>query len=109
MLMIGILWLIFCAIVSWFADTQRERNGFGWFFAALFFSPLVAFVLLVVLGTNPKKLRKCPACAEKVRREANVCKHCGHDLPPLPTRPKQQFFTLGPNGVNSPWQPPPTN
>ncbi len=26
--------------------------------------------------------RTCPACAEQVRAEAKVCKHCGRDLPP---------------------------
>lgn len=27
--------------------------------------------------------RKCPFCAEMIRREAIVCKHCSRDLPPL--------------------------
>jgi hypothetical protein len=27
--------------------------------------------------------RKCPFCAELVKREAIVCKHCGRDLPPV--------------------------
>jgi hypothetical protein len=26
--------------------------------------------------------RKCPFCAEMVRREAKVCRFCGRDLPP---------------------------
>jgi len=30
--------------------------------------------------------RACPHCAETVRPEANVCKHCGRDLP-VPARP----------------------
>jgi ribosomal protein L7/L12 len=27
--------------------------------------------------------RKCPACAELVKAEATVCRHCGRDLPTL--------------------------
>jgi hypothetical protein len=28
--------------------------------------------------------RICPACAELVRRDARVCKHCSRELPPPP-------------------------
>jgi len=28
--------------------------------------------------------KTCPMCAEKVKYEAKICKHCGHELPPNP-------------------------
>lgn len=31
---------------------------------------------------NQGELRKCPYCAEMVRVEAKVCKHCGREIPP---------------------------
>jgi hypothetical protein len=27
---------------------------------------------------NPKDTKKCPMCAETVKLEAKICKHCGH-------------------------------
>jgi Putative heavy-metal-binding len=32
--------------------------------------------------------RKCPFCAEMVKREAKVCRHCGRDLPADDTSPQ---------------------
>ncbi len=28
--------------------------------------------------------RRCPYCKEKIKREAKVCRFCGHKLEPLP-------------------------
>jgi hypothetical protein len=38
--------------------------------------------------------RQCPFCAEEVKREAVVCKHCARDLPPeaAPPRPAQETY-----------------
>lgn len=31
-----------------------------------------------------EKEKKCPMCAENVKYEAKICKHCGYELPPNP-------------------------
>jgi hypothetical protein len=84
------IWLGF-AIVVGIAAAHRGRNGAAWLLLAVVTSPLIAGLLLLVLPDPNKErqqqellktARKCPLCAELVRREAIVCKHCGRDLPP---------------------------
>jgi len=50
----------------------RARNRRGWPYAFLLGWPGV--LLLALLGRS----KKCPDCAELVRADARVCKHCGH-------------------------------
>lgn len=75
---------------------QKGRNYHAWFWVCFFF-PLALILLLTLEETEQKKAydayqkqreivkenRKCPFCAEYIKREAKVCKHCGRDVPPL--------------------------
>jgi hypothetical protein len=75
------------AIVVGIAAAHRGRSGTGWLLLAVVISPLIAGLLVLALPDPNKERqqrefsRKCPLCAELVRREAIVCKHCGRDLP----------------------------
>jgi hypothetical protein len=74
-------WLIFSIAVGILANA-RGRNGGGWFFLSLLISPLLAGVIVLASGKQAGRTwRKCPSCAELVRREAVVCSHCRRDLP----------------------------
>ena len=90
-----LLWIgcgIFAAIVA----GGKGRSFGGWLVLGLIFG---IFALLAV-GFLPKveadtaiqnekvamsdsDERKCPFCAEIIKAEAIVCKHCGRDVPPI--------------------------
>ena len=51
------------------------------------------FFVSGIVSAN-EQLRKCLFCAEWIRREATVCKHCHRDVPPLPPAPPQGMSRL---------------
>lgn len=91
--MIFFVWFVLAIAVALLAN-KRGRSTFGWFVIAVLLSPLVGFIFLLVLDDLSPSAGssagvpsgathvKCPACAEWVRPEATVCKHCGHALEP---------------------------
>ena len=83
------IWFM-CGIGSAIVAVNKGRSGFGWFLLGFLFSP-IGFILSLVVGKNVAvleanailsgELRKCPYCAELVKVEAKICKHCGKELP----------------------------
>ena len=86
-------WLILWVGLSFIAAiiaANKGRSGMGFFLLAILLSPLVGILAALVAKPNTisteeqlianGEARRCPFCAEMVRPEASVCKHCGRSL-----------------------------
>lgn len=68
--------------------SNKGHNFIGWWiFGSLLFIVALPVALLIAPAEAHNKIvgvtRKCPFCAESVKRDAIVCRFCGRDLPPL--------------------------
>jgi hypothetical protein len=71
---IALLWVV-SPILAGFVAASKGRNPFVWIVATLIF-PISLFFLLF-----GGQARKCPYCAEGIKREALICPHCQRELP----------------------------
>lgn len=84
-LVVFVLWIGLAFVVGEIA-ARKGRSVGGWFVFALLLSPLIAGLLLLFMPADESglvgsgKYRKCPKCAELVRAEASICRHCHSSL-----------------------------
>lgn len=71
-----IFWLIINAIVGAMIG-QRNNDVVGSIILSILLGPIGWLIALLSKGN----LRKCPFCAESIKPEETVCRHCGRELP----------------------------
>ncbi len=99
-IMIFILWFSLSLFAASIAN-KKGRSGNAFFFLAFFLSPVVGIIAALAADSSPEGIernellkglsRKCPFCAELVKKDAAICKHCGKDLPELVTPTLQNW------------------
>ena len=78
-------------LVSWSLGNNMDAKPLAMAGVA-FLCPVVGFIAAVMADSKEQRavksgefgdLRKCPFCAEPIRKEAIKCKHCGSSIDPV--------------------------
>lgn len=86
-----LIWIVMGGIVVAMIAASKGRSGGAWFLYGAAVWPIA--LVHILLTPRPTVIedsrvmeagdhRRCPYCAELIRREAIVCKHCGRDVGP---------------------------
>jgi hypothetical protein len=77
-----IAWALFGALIGVAAAQRKGFSVAAGILGGLLLGPL-AFLMFFISGVSKTdQNRKCPQCAEFVKADAKICKHCRSELPP---------------------------
>jgi hypothetical protein len=83
---LGIVYVLACLWVASLIAKMAWKKGRSWnaFFALSLFFPVIAWIVAAVVSTDQATAmsgtKKCPKCAELIKQEATLCKHCGSEV-----------------------------
>lgn len=83
----ALCWVAFATLAAIIASA-KNRNGWAWFFVGLIFGlfSLIAAACVGKLDARGQPIgsdeTSCPFCAEPIRLQAVLCRHCRSDIPP---------------------------
>ena len=82
-----LFWLLLGALIGAYAGQRRGFSPLGGAVGGALLGPLAILMFFISgISSADERGRKCPACAEWVKQDAKVCKHCRHDLPAIAKR-----------------------
>lgn len=89
-----VIWFLLAPVAAMIAE-KKGLSGWGFYFLSILLSPFIGIIVALVATPNIEKMNEkllkdgkvkmCPACAELVKPDAMVCKHCGKDLEATPS------------------------
>jgi len=86
-MLVFVVWII-CMVVAIAVGTSKGHKGLAWALGILL-GPLGLIIILLMpenekavveTGLQNGTMKICPFCAESIKVEAIVCKHCGNKL-----------------------------
>lgn len=83
---LGIIYLLFSLWIAALIAKMAWKKGRSWnaFFTLALFVPVIAWIIAAVISTDQATAisgtKKCPKCAEFIKAEASLCKHCGSEV-----------------------------